>query len=517
MKIIQLLRKMGLKASENGWRKASGIFLKKEHSKFILGSFNLKYYREGQQIPFALEAAKSLFISRLGEFLRKKSNLHWAIEPKFFSLKRKKSNFTDIVESKFSIDGRLEFLHPHFDPTRDGFSNLSKDDIQMFFDEFILSYNKLVVNKSSNISKKFSRHLQTWCIKNKKLSFNGKFDMWQLIERILTAAFITFEMLPEENDPTFMRKKFSTPNIKIYRHPGWGLLNIIVRFTQDFRNSDLWVQYHHVPVDGMPMQELLEELKKRWGATQELIYPALNSSDAAPEIFYSGGRIFRARMFVDFTKFLRFRKLINDKYHNQMSGPATIASMITWGIAQHEFFANAKILFPVDIEKGVKFASERELSLLFIRPASYFNKDNPLDGFIKYQREFNKRLARTRMGSSESYEMLELYSMVHPIFYYLAKYFIPNALSEYVGTVGLSIMRNAEMFLAPLSDLQRNGFLAMGNMTVPTVDGKSSGAVSICGSRQEVRAYIEAMNNLSQNFDKFIDIDTYKTITAIKE
>ena len=502
MKLIQFLRFCGLRANENGWRKASGIFLQKEQSKFILGSFYLKYYREYQSVPFDLESAKAMFIHRISEFLRSKSMLHWSIEPKLFSLHRKRLNFNDIVEAEFATDGTLLKIVPYFDRTRKSFQALSQEHISGVLNEFIQYYNKLVHKKVNNIPRRMSRHLKTWIFKVRKLSFTGRFDMLELIERLMTASFINFEHLAN-ND---LRKRLSTPNLKVYHHPGWGLLNMVVRFSNDFASADLWVQYHHVPVDGMPMQEILEELKKKWGTTQVLQYPALTSHEARPEVIYCGNSLFRGRFFADFSQILALRRQLNEKYSSEMSGPATLASMLMWGLCRHEFFRDAKILFPVDIAKGVKFANERELGLLFMRPDRFFNPSDELNGFLKYEKEFNMRLSRTRTCRSESYEMMELYSMVHPIFYCFAKNLMPKATSEYLGTVGLSMMRNAEMFLAPFSDLQKRGFMAIGNLSVPTIDGGKAGAVSICGSRKEIKAYIEALSDMTQNYNKYINM-----------
>lgn len=503
MKFIQFLRFCGLRANENGWRKASGIFLQKEQSKFILGSFYLKYYRQYQSVPFDLESAKSLFIHRISEFLRKKSSLHWAIEPTKFGLLRKKSNFNDIVEAQFASDGTLLKIIPSFDRTRDSFHTLTQEQIDNALDEFVNYYNKLIRKKVKNIPRLMSRHMKTWIFKVRKLGFTGRFDMLELVERLLTASFINFEIL---SDGENLRKRFATPNLKIYHHPGWGLLNMIVRFAPDFSNADLWVQYHHVPVDGLPMQEILGELKQKWGAAQELRYPPLTSHEARPEVTYCGNSLFRGRVFADFSKILTLRKEINEKYSVEMSGPATLASMLMWGLCQHDFFRNAKILFPVDIAKGFKFTNERELGLLFIRPTKFFNPKEPLNGFIKYAKEFNMLLNRTRSCKSESYEMMELYSMVHPVFYYFAKNFMPGATSEYLGTVGISIMREAEMFLAPFSDIQSRGFMSVGNLQIPTTAGELAGAVSICGTRREIKAYIEAISDMTKNYNKYLNI-----------
>lgn len=503
MKFIQFLRFCGLRANENGWRKASGIFLQKEQSKFILGSFYLKYYREYQSVPFDFESAKSMFIHRIGEFLKQKSSLHWAIEPTSFGLLRKKTNFNDIVEAQFSNDGTLHKILPVFDRTHDSFHALTQEQISNALEEFVRHYNKLIRKKVKNIPRRMSRHMKTWILKERKLGFTGRFDMLELVDRLLTASFINFEILSDNSN---LRKRFATPNLKVYHHPGWGLLNMIVRFSPDFSSADLWVQYHHVPVDGLPMQEILGDLKEKWGTTQQLQYPSLASSDARPEITYCGNSLFRGRVFADFSKILAMRQKLNELYSEEMSGPATLASMLMWGLCQHEFFRSAKILFPVDIAKGLKFTNERELGLLFMRPSKYFSKKAPLEGFLKYEKDFNMLLARTRSCKSESYEMMELYSMVHPVFYYFAKNFMPKATSEYLGTVGISVMRDAEMFLAPFSDIQSRGFMSVGNLSIPTVDGELAGAVSICGTRREIKAYIEAINDMTQNYDKYLNI-----------
>lgn len=58
---------------------------------------------------------------------------------------------------------------------------------------------------------------------------------------------------------------------------------------------------------------------------------------------------------------------------------------------------------------------------------------------------------------------------------------MPEAMSEFVGSMGISILRDSEIFISPLSDLQINGFMTISNLTQPTEDGKTAGAVCACG------------------------------------
>jgi len=515
LKFLQFWKKLGFKAEENGWRKATGIFLRNEYSKFVLANFRLYYYLP-DKIPENFDLAKQKLIDRLAEFLRRQKAFHWSVVLGIFRVGRRKVYFTDIVEVWFDHDGKLLGMEPHFDTTRDTFSFLSPAQVALALDRIIKYYNDLRNVNDARRPVLLYRLLWQWTYREKGLSLSCRQELRHLIDRVLTATMLQCEVLAP--DPaTLTRSRLTTPNLKNRKHPGLGLLNIISRFTADFKEVDLWFQYHHVPVDGMPMQEIMEQLKHDWGCAGKMLYPAYGSPAAQPEIFYFGNRVFRARVYVNFEKLLALRHDLNNRYYQQMGGPATIASMLIWGLGKSRYFRDSKFLFPVDVGTMVEYPKERNLSLIFIRPSRFFEPTNPLDGFLRFEREFNQRLFATRMGKSESYEVLELYSMIHPAFYYLARYLMPKAMGEIVGTTGLSVIRNAEMFVSPLSDLQSKGFMAVGNLAVPTEDGRTAGAVSFCGSREQVRHYIEAVNSLAKNYYRFLglpDPEAEKTAEA---
>eukprot|EP00831_Metopus_contortus_P002639 TRINITY_DN10971_c0_g1_i2.p2 TRINITY_DN10971_c0_g1~~TRINITY_DN10971_c0_g1_i2.p2 ORF type:complete len:163 (+),score=10.15 TRINITY_DN10971_c0_g1_i2:135-623(+) len=74
------------------------------------------------------------------------------------------------------------------------------------------------------------------------------------------------------------------------------------------------------------------------------------------------------------------------------------------------------------------------------------------------------------------------------------------------SSVGVTIIKNAEMFVSPLTEIQLNGFMAIGNLKMQTEDGKTLGAVSICGSRVHIKEYIKAVDFLTANCDKLLGI-----------
>ncbi len=502
IKFLQFLKTIGFKAKENGWRKVTGIFMRNEHSKFILASFRINYIGQNSA-PGNMEAAKNILIGRLADFIQRSPACHWAIVWGFFMAGRKRLLFTDIVEVEFSTEGRMLKLAPRFDRTSTCFPLLT-DEVKTGALAKIIEF----YNQTGDISDKkrpwiIYKRLRSWARSVKGLSFSGRQELRQLIDRLMNSSFIQFDTLT--NDPSkFTRSRMATPDMRRCSHPGFGLLNIVCRFTADYSESDLWFQYHHVSVDGMPMQEMLQDLKKEWGAVGPVKYPALSTSASKPESLYHGHNLFRARIYVSFERLLKFRKYLNEKYYVEMGGPATVSSMIIWGLAQQDYFRERKFVSPVDTSLIMDPSTGRNISFIIIRPKKFFNEEVPLDGFLKYQREFNQRLFATSIGKSESHELLELYALMHPLFYHFTSTMMSKTLGELVGTAGLTILKNAEMFISPISDLHVNGFTSIGNMTMPTEDGKTAGAVSICGSREQIHEYINAIKHLTENYHEFL-------------
>jgi pimeloyl-ACP methyl ester carboxylesterase len=508
IKMLQLMKKIGFRAEENGWRKATSVFLRNEHSKFILATFRLTY-AGGRPPPQNKEAANAIVIERLADYLSNNPDCHWALDWGIFMTTRKKLLFTDIIEAEFSKDGVLRKLVLHLDKKCSKFSNIDDNITTAALAQMVEIYQALDNVGDSKRAWVVYKKMRSWSRSVSGLSYAGRQELRHFIERVLNGTFIQFETLPGDGDSDlFIRSRLATPNLKTRRHPGFGLLNIVCRFTPDLAEADFWFQYHHVPVDGMPMQEMLQQLKDEWGSAGQIKYPALNSNAAKPEIFYFGHRIFRARIYADFKKIVKLRKHLNERYYAEMGGPASISSMVIWGLAQNEYFRDRKFLFPVDTALMEDIpVDQRNISLMVIRPGKYRSEKNSLHGFLKYQREFNQRMFATRLGKSESYELLELYAMIHPVFYYIARYFMPDAMGEILGTAGVTILKDSEMFVSPLTDLQINGFIALGNLMMPTEDGKNAGAVSICGSRALVREYIKAIHNMTENYPEFLHIE----------
>lgn len=507
IKTLQGLKKMGFKVEENGWRRVTGTFLRNEQSKFMLASLRLDYTK-GFTKPKNIDEAKAIIINRLSEFLRNTPATHWSLSWSLFKTKRTQLFFTDIVEAEFDGNGRLKKLTPYFDKTRPSFSMLTDAMIQE-------ALNKLIIFFNYNQSQKKSDHLKAWIVLKKllhwsekatKISHAGKQELQCLVRRILNASLIHFDIVKSSSSDILSIDRLKIPNTRLCKHPGFGLLNIKCRFIENLSECDMWIQYHHVPVDGLPMQEIMQKLKKEFGEKGTIKYPSLKALVSKPETFYFGNKLFRARIFVDFGKFIRFRKYLNETYYNQMNGTATVASLVIWGISQRKFFNNLKYLFPVDLKVYEDFPQDRNLGILAIRPKKFFKPQNPFEGFISYQHEFNRKLFLTRIGKSETHEFFELISMLHPSMNYLFNKLFPSTIGDAIGTSGITILKDAEMFVSPSTDIQRHGFIAIGRMDNVTEDGSLIGAVNICGTREQIREYALAITNIASNLSKMLNI-----------
>jgi hypothetical protein len=495
IEFLQCLKKLGLRARINGWRKVTGIFMREEHSKFTLASFRLNYLLTNR-LPDNQESAKAILIERLAEFIRRNPEFGWRMEWGFFLTRRKKSSLADMVEAEFGGEGDLLRIVPYFDRQYGTSPLVGGDILAGVHAELIRAYNETKSVQGRHRAQDIYRRLRRWAHRYRGLSMKEHAELRHIITRLMNASFIQFGTLSGDGE-RIAQERMSTQDMRLCSHPGFGLLNIVCRFTADWAEADLWCQYHHVLVDGVPMQEMLGKLKKEWGEVGPVRYPALSGPAKRTELVLCTKDIYRVQLFVDFERFLTLRRCLNDRYGDQMGGPATVASMLMWSLAQHSYFKDKKFIFPVDTALEGDRREERSISFICMLPSKFFDKRDPFAGFFRYQREFNQRVHATRLGKSESYALFETYAIMHPVFYHMLRRFMPNILGEFVGTAGLTILKDAEMFVGPISDLHFDGFVSLGKMTMPTEDGLTAGAVSICGTREQIDQYVEAFSDLA--------------------
>lgn len=506
VKFLHMLKKLGFAAKEDGWRRTARVYLRTEHSKFCLAAFRLDAWSDiGTEEDKNKENAKQHIIERLATFL----GLHPATKRKLqwsrFSARREQADAVDIVHAEFSENGVLQFIEPHLDPHGERLDPLDST-IQAELNRVIVRmYNETRDRDDKKRPLLLKKKLRAWSSARRWMSKNIAEGAEYYIERVLGGVFIHFEELPA-HDAVLEHERFACPDFVHRKHPGFGLLNILCRFDRDHAEADLWIQINHVPVDGVPMQDVLEDLKKRWGTCGDLVFPAPFSVGKTPPIRCSSGdgndAIYHAIRFIDFLPFIQVRKELNERYAGEAGGDITVVSMLAWGLAHHDCCEDLKFTLPVDLPACAK--RERTLGFVVIRPGIYFDEDGPTAGFLAFQREFNRRLRATRARRSESYELLETLALTPPFMYETTMKLMPAALAEITGTVGVTIIDKADLFIAPLSDTHPDGFIALGNFLTPTEDGGMAGAVSVKGSRDMVIDYLNAVEDVVVDFHEYV-------------
>ena len=502
LKILQLFRNLGFVAMENGWRRVTQVFLRKEHSKFCLASFRLKYL-DGEDVrKLDYPMARMLLIARLFKFLKENPVFHWKIEQHAFSVSKGHHAYVDIVEAEYDGRGKLLSLYPHFETGKEVGVLLSASRSDRLCDIVVRAFNEHS-DSDDKQRLKLVAGMVNKLIRREFDSVADQITMRHYGERILRATYLHFQKTAEASEGHLSMERLSTPDFRRLRHPGAGLLNIVCRFSPDRMEADLWFQYHHAPVDGMPMQEMLDKLKKQWGEAGPVVFPALSSEEARPELLYAGEGMYRGRIFCDFANILKLRKFLNGKHYSEMLGPAPLPALLMWGIVHDAYFKDFKFCMPVDTAT-LDVGGERNISLIFIKPASFVDPGKELSGLVEFIREFNMQIYMTRVGRSESYEFIELAGMLHP---WLASFFRRTGAGTFasvIGNAGFTIIKNAEIFITPLTELQSSGFLAVGNCRMKTSDGKYAGSISICGPKDLVESYFKTLENVTKNIDSVV-------------
>jgi hypothetical protein len=313
---------------------------------------------------------------------------------------------------------------------------------------------------------------------------------------------IHFEILSSQ-EACLDLHRFKYPDFRRCKHPGFGVMNILCRLTADLSEADLWFQISHVAIDGVPMQDILNSLKAEWKTCGDLIFPstAHRPAEVIPVqcTTESGENArFYADQIMDFRPLLKAREELNRAYAGQLEGPITVISMLGWGLAQHPVFSGRKFLFPVDLPSTRR--GERTLGFVSIRPARYMNDPRYQDAFLAYQQEFHRKLLRVNARISGIYKLFEISALLPPIVYWFVQKFMKNLYATVVGSVVITMIKDADFFIAPYSDMMLDGFIAFGNYSIPTEDKEVAGLVSAKSTKDKVTQYLGAVAQVVRDF-----------------
>ncbi|OQA56393.1 MAG: 3 beta-hydroxysteroid dehydrogenase/Delta 5--_4-isomerase [Candidatus Omnitrophica bacterium ADurb.Bin277] len=501
VKLLNLLKKAGAGRGEDGWRKVTQCYLRTEQAKFILTVFNLDFRSDLKtKNEMTCDDAKRHFIRRFAKFLKTQPLFCQKLEWHRFCAKSGPQPFADIVQAEFDASGNLLRFEPRFDPDdeRGRFEAMPTELKELLFEGLRQVYNATLELPDKKRPLRLKAEWHRWLSKHSGC-FSGEWfkRAKELGERVMSAAFIRFETLPAGLSARGSGR-FRVPWFIRSKHPGYGPLTIVCRLTPDLEAADIWIQFSHVPVDGVPAQEVLNKIKKEWGTKGDLPFPASGyRQDMTPEVCSSGrtadGTV-HVYQCLDFQPFLQVRNQLNKRFGGRAKQVISSAALLIWKLSQYREFEDIKFAVPVDLRAAG--GRERTLGFIFIRPAVYFDKQRADRGFFSFQQEFNRQLFSARKRRGESYRLLEIYTAAPHALYAVTAKFLMRPLQDFVGSLGITIIKKADFFVAPASDVHTDGFIAFSNFTLPSEDGGKVGVVSMKGPREKVEKYMNVLHDV---------------------
>jgi pimeloyl-ACP methyl ester carboxylesterase len=502
--ILERLKDWGLLPKIDGWRTATQTYLRTEHTKFTLAAFRLNLWSDAPFKTYRNAAsAKEHIIERLALFLKSHpltySQLLWGK----FSTQGMKKKPVDIVCADFNDNGTLKGIQPYLDQSAPPFKYIHEDIAKRLDNLMIDTYNQLIHIKDSQRPRRLKAELKKRALARTTGAKKEIEESFSYLERILNSTFVHFEILPPEAAHLGLHR-FKYPDFLRRKHPGFGVLNIRCRLAPDFSEADLWFQISHVAIDGVPMQNILNSLKAEWKTTGDLVFPstAHNLAEVAPvQCTTESGKNARyyADQIIDFRPLLKVREELNKFYTGKLEAPITVISMLGWGLAHHPVFSGRKFLFPVDLPSVSQ--DERTLGFVSIRPSRFINNPRYQDTFLAYQKEFNRKLSRVFTRISGVYKLFEMFALMPPIVYWFMQKFMKHLFSKLLGSVVITMIKDADFFISPFSDVMLDGFIAIGNYSIPTEDHAMAGLVSAKSTKDKVAQYLSAVEQVVSDFN----------------
>ncbi|MCK5773547.1 MAG: hypothetical protein KAH57_07135 [Thermoplasmata archaeon] len=488
VKTFQLLGKMGLNRKEEGWRKATRAFMYAEHTKFILGTFSLDIWSDSH-IPKdrSLKVTSEHIAERLYSFLSGEEAAHDKICLNGRDQVRVRKDQIDVTIAEYSREGDLVRIGPRMDPCDDDFKGVNREHV----DGVIVR----TFNATRNLKDRI-RPIGLMRKLGKTLRGEGEMDY---AERVVTSIFLQFEV--KHNDGA---DRFDEPDFRTRLHPGLGMMNILCILRDDMREADMWFHISHIPIDGVPALEILERQRKQWGTRKEIVYPRIGTGIQFPLHLISTGRrrVYRAGSLMDFSRVRDIRNRLNRRLGERIGGDIPPIALLGWCMEHHDAFRGRKLHIPVDLPKTTE--RERTLGFVFVRPSRFFRRDDPEAAFVDFIRYFNDTASRAKERDHVNQCFMDAVALSPIFIFHLTRSLIPGALEEYLGGMGLSVVKTSYVGAGVMPDNSRGGYVVLNNYTVPDGDGGVAGYISVTGLKEQVERNSKALAEILQDVDVFM-------------
>lgn len=474
---------IGLRRPPEGWRRTVGILLRSESTRFAMSAFGLRV-PDARAVPGIDDSIHRRTAEALQSFLAQEPDAHFCLEWRRPVTLRRRIPFVDLVVLRFAGNGALEAISPR---VAAGGASVPAADVQAHVHGAIIeAYNQTArlpeVERPRTLAEKVRAAVGS------SRTSGGVQAAQAYAQRLLAACCLSFEQRALA-DPT---QRFRPPAFAARRTLGFGCLSWVARSNDDVGSVDLWVSSHHVGLDGVPLQDLLDRLERAWGVAESVLFPSAASGQAfvGPHPCHAPGErpVDQLTTFVDLSPLLALRQDLNKRYAGNIGGVVTLGTLVAWLFSQEPEFAGVRIASTVDVAASSGY--ERDVDVVSIRPADYATDERPWGGFIEFAREFNRQIAGARTRTSPVRAGMQTAGLIPAWAHAAVVRSNPAALDDAFGSLCVTIVREARVFIAPMTDLGLgHGFFAIGSANLPSADGTRVTSVCVKGEAGRIGHY----------------------------
>ena len=385
---------MGLRRPPEGWRRTVGILLRSESTRFALSAFALRV-PQADLTGSPDDSLVTRIAPALVAFLAKEPDAHFCLEWRRPVTLRRRIAFVDLVVLRFAAAGTLEAVNPYLAP---GGNSAPASP----------TYGRRCTARSSRHTTRRAAFRRSKDRAHSRIAFAPQSGRLSSVtgckpRRRTPSACLPPAAFPSSSVISRIPRCASVhPPLQHDARSASDICRGSPAATTSVSSVDLWVSSHHVGLDGVPLQDLLDRLERAWGVAESVVFPSATPGQAfvEPHPCHAPGErpVDQLTTFVDLSPLLVLRQDLNKRYAGHVGGGVTLGTLIAWLLSQEPEFGGVRIASTVDVAASSGY--ERDVDVVSIRPADYATDERPWGGFIEFAREFNRQIAGARTRTS---------------------------------------------------------------------------------------------------------------------